>query len=193
MAGRAITKAIQERIRAFDEEPVFARYLEVRSLRKLVRELLPDVSEGSAQMEFYRWLKQDPERWARWQDVKKLRGHSEVDRIAEDVDDITRDNYAAKRVEIGTRQWLAERLNREDYGAPTAQIQVAVGIGNSWLEALRGADSAQPSLSAQPLHDSKVEVKAVTAVERTNESNANDEVTAPDTSLHRARATGDGA
>ena len=88
-------------------------------------------------MELYKWLHAEPDRWERWQEVKRLRGHVEADLVLEAAMAATPENASAQRVKIDAHKWRAERLNREDYGPAHAQVNVGVQIGAAWLKALR--------------------------------------------------------
>ena len=41
------------------------------------------------------------------------------------------------RLRVEQRRWMAERYDRNQYGRPDTQVNVAVGIGDEWLESLK--------------------------------------------------------
>ena len=114
------------------EDAVFRLYLEVGTVKAVTEQLFEPAVEGAkdwGRMEFYRWLREDPERWDRFREVRRLRAHVEADEVLEAAKNVTPNNATAQRVKIDAYKWRAERFNREDYGPPQASVNVAVGIG----------------------------------------------------------------
>lgn len=139
-------KLLRQRMKQLDElgeDEVFGRYLELGSTRRLTQQLFEPKDKASGatdygRRELYKWLKQEHGRWERWQEIKKERADVEVDLILEEAQAATPENASAQRLKVDAHKWRAERLNRADYGPPQAQVNVAVGIGASWLEAMAG-------------------------------------------------------
>jgi transcriptional regulator with XRE-family HTH domain len=77
--------------------------------------------------------------------------------IADDLAGASKEEIAAAKLQIETRQWLAAVWNRDRYGKDTAAVQI--NIGSLHLEALRQAGSAAPVLvspSAPSLSDARL-------------------------------------
>jgi hypothetical protein len=145
--GRAIQRARLAQLDALGEDDVFRLYLEHGSTTAMCRELFdphPEHPEAKApgRDELYRWLHADPERWARWQKVRELRGHIEADRVLEEAELTDSTNASAQRVRIDAFKWRAGVLNRQDFGPPshTTQVNVGVQVGMAWLQALNAVD-----------------------------------------------------
>jgi hypothetical protein len=136
-----ITNARLAQLEELGEEGVFRLYLEHGTVKAVVRCLFepapnyPD-AQDYGRLEYYKWLKQDPGRWDRFREIRKLRGHVEADEALEMALAATPATATAQRVKADVHKWRAERLNREDYGPPTAQVNVAVQVGGGWLEAM---------------------------------------------------------
>jgi hypothetical protein len=147
MAGKPIARARRKVLDELGEDKIFAMYIEYGSVSRLMDKVIgrPDgVSEMSwGRADFYKWLRASPERWERWQQAKLDRGHVEADMIADVADNVTPETAGMARVKISAHQWRAERLNRQEYGPPQAQVNVgvAVQVGQSWLEALKAMQS----------------------------------------------------
>jgi hypothetical protein len=143
LAGRPITRARRQMLDEAGEDKIFEMYVELGSVSRLMDKVVgrpPGVSEHSwGRADFYKWLRQTPERWERWQQAKLDRGHVEADMIAEVAEEVTPETSGMARVKIDAHKWRAERLNRQEYGPPQAQVNVgvAVQVGQAWLEALR--------------------------------------------------------
>ena len=91
--------------------------------------------------EIYKYFNETPERKARFAEARKTSAHSLVEDATEIVDET---EGAQMQVEVtsakeraGHRRWLAERYNREDYGAPDPTIQVQVNVATLHLDALK--------------------------------------------------------
>ncbi len=123
------------------EEALFERYLEAGSVGRMLEGLWEN--EAGAQQSapglfvFYKYLHASDERWSKWKAVQRMRGARAADEVMRAADDVTTENASARRVEIQTKQWIAERLAKEDFGGPAATVNVAVGVGGEWLDALR--------------------------------------------------------
>lgn len=145
MSGSPIKRRRLALLEDMGEEAVFRRYIELGSVKLVTEDLFEPAREGAnsvGRMDFYKWLKDEPGRWERWQEVQRLRGHVEADMVLEAAMDVTPKNSSSQRVKIDAHRWRAERLNRDSYGAPQAQVNV-VQVGSGWLEALRGMKEEQ--------------------------------------------------
>ena len=91
MAGKSATRAAGRRLDAYGEKKIFDLYLKYRDIRKLLRNLPPEVGSMS-NGPFYEWLKADATqgRWNRWQGVKQIIAADLVEEgltIVDDADD----------------------------------------------------------------------------------------------------------
>jgi hypothetical protein len=141
MAGKAVVKTRMAQLDQVGEAEVFSRYLELGSVPKMCAELFePHGGKGKrvGVDAFYAWLHESPERWARWQRNKEVRGEIEMDLALDDAESATKENVQEKRLLVETRKWRTGLLNR-DYRPGQSQVQVNVGIqvGAAWLEALQ--------------------------------------------------------
>lgn len=142
MSGNKIQRTREQQLDALGEDQVFSLYVELGSVRRVVEKLFVPASPNGydwGRSAFYRWLRQDPQRWERWREAQGDRGHVEADLVSEEAANTTNDNARAQRVKISAHQWRAERLNRAAYGPPSQQVNVGVGVqvGDDWLAALR--------------------------------------------------------
>tara|TARA_Y100001951_G_C11293219_1_gene273697 strand:- start:2697 stop:3164 length:468 start_codon:yes stop_codon:yes gene_type:complete len=141
MAGRPIIKAAYKALSGLGEPIIFEKYLEVRSVGRLLKNIEPDIGHISVGV-FYKWLHSDRtgERWQRWQENKKIIGSSLVEEALSIVDDADDGSVQAARLKAEQRRWMSERYNREEYGKPDATVNV-VSIGNDFLNALKKVES----------------------------------------------------
>ena len=137
MAGRPIIKAAYKALTGLGETVIFEKYLEVRSVERLLKNIEPDIGHVSMGV-FYKWLHSDRtgERWQRWQDNKKIIGSNLVEEALSIVDDADDGSVQAARLKAEQRRWMSERYNREEYGKPDATLNV-VSIGTDFLNALK--------------------------------------------------------
>jgi hypothetical protein len=144
--SKPIARSRMAQLDQMGEEQVFRLYVELGSVAKVAAELFtpatPDAKDWGRR-DFYAWLRKEPGRWDRWTEAKQDRAHVEADLVHEDAEAVSPENASAQRVKIDAHKWRAERLNRADYGPPQTQVNVGVGvqIGQSWLDALKGADT----------------------------------------------------
>lgn len=120
------------------EEEIFDKYLEQGSFRKLLAWINEDFRIGMEMT--YRWLKASDERWSRWQQAIELRGHLSYDEAQEEARIATPQNASAQRLKYEAKKWAAEVQNRHAYGRQP-EINVALGVGEEWLQALVSADN----------------------------------------------------
>ena len=125
MAGRPIIKAAYKALTGLGETVIFEKYLEVRSVERLLKNIEPDIGHVSMGV-FYKWLHSDRtgERWQRWQDNKKIIGSNLVEEALSIVDDADDGSVQAARLKAEQRRWMSERYNREEYGKPDATLNV---------------------------------------------------------------------
>ena len=137
MAGRPIIKAAYKALTGLGETVIFEKYLEVRSVERLLKNIEPDIGHVSMGV-FYKWLHSDRtgERWQRWQDNKKIIGSNLVEEALSIVDDADDGSVQAARLKADQRRWMSERYTREEYGKPDATLNV-VSIGTDFLNALK--------------------------------------------------------
>jgi len=66
------------------------------------------------------------------------------------ADDVipTKEHIAKAKLQISTRQWIAERYNRDAFGQP--KTQVSISIGSLHLDSLRKAPPPPPTVTAGP-------------------------------------------
>jgi hypothetical protein len=142
MAGKQITRGAAKRLDAYGEEKIFDLYLKYRDVRKLLRNLPPEVGSMS-NGPFYEWLKADTTqgRWNRWQSVKQIIAADLVEEGLTIVDDADDGSVPAARLRSEYRRWIAERYDRAAYGKPDAQVNVAVGIGDDFLAGLKAVEA----------------------------------------------------
>ena len=136
------------------EEGVFRAYLEVGSTKRLTQRLFKPKGAAKSgdygRMELYKWLHAEPGRWERWREVVRLRGHIEADEVLEVAMAATPENASAQRVKMDAHKWRAERLNREDYGPPQAQVSVSIQVGSDWLQALEEIETEAGEIIEDP-------------------------------------------
>ena len=142
MAGKQITRGAGKRLDAYGEEKIFDLYLRYRDVRKLLRNLPPEVGSMS-NGPFYEWLKADTTqgRWNRWQSVKQIIAADLVEEGLTIVDDADDGSVPAARLRSEYRRWIAERYDRAAYGKPDAQVNVAIGVGDDFLAGLKAVEA----------------------------------------------------
>jgi|TARA_R110000823_G_scaffold169269_1_gene301503 hypothetical protein len=142
MAGKNFTRAAGKRLDAYGEERIFDLYLKHRGVRRLLKNLPPEVGTMS-NGPFYEWLKADSTqgRWNRWQDIKKVIASDLVEEGLSIVDDADDGSVPAARLRSEYRRWIAERYDRVSYGKPDAQVNVAIGVGDDFLAGLKAVEA----------------------------------------------------
>ena len=142
MSGKKITRGIAKRLDAYGEKKVFDLYLKYRDVKKMLKNMPPEVGSMS-NAPFYEWLKADPTqgRWNRWQNVKQVIASDLVEEGLTIVDEANDGSVPAARLRSEYRRWIAERYDRAAYGKPDAQVNVAVGIGDDFLAGLKAVEA----------------------------------------------------
>ena len=135
--GQKLTKTIGKRLTAYGEDEIFALYLKRGGVRPLLKKMPPEVGPMSTGV-FYSWLKETPERIAKWQQVLEIQGSTWAEQgleIVDTCDDPTSVQGARLRSEY--RRWMAERFNRKQFGKPELSATVAITVGDEFLESLK--------------------------------------------------------
>ena len=142
MAGKKFTRGVAKRLDAYGEKKIFDLYLKYRDVRKLLKNMPPEVGSMS-NGPFYEWLKADPTqgRWGRWQEVKQVIASDLVEEGLAIVDEADDGSVPAARLRSEYRRWIAERYDRTAYGKPDTQVNVAVGIGDDFLAGLKAVEA----------------------------------------------------
>ncbi len=131
MAGYKKRRAFWAMLDAYGEE----RVLEDIAGGMTIQEV-SDVFGMSVQM-FYLWLKQDAERGRVYREMRQAMASGILDEALAIADGATNETLGVDRERIRIRTWLAERWNREEYGAPQAVPAVVLSVGSLHLTALR--------------------------------------------------------
>jgi len=142
MAGKRITKDVGRRLDLYGEKKIFDLYLKYRGVRKLIRNLPPElgtVTNGP----FYAWLKADSTqgRWNRWQDVKQIIAADLVEEGLDIVDEADDGSVPAARLRSDYRQWMSSHYDRAAFGKSDAQVNVAIGVGGDFLAGLKAVEA----------------------------------------------------
>ena len=140
MPGRKLTREAGMRLDAYGEDGIFELYMEHRSVRKLLANLPPEVGTMST-APFYSWLKADEGRWAAWQDVREAIANDLVEESLAIADEAEERGVPSARLRVEQRRWMAERYDRNQYGRPDTQVNVAVGIGDEFLAGLKAVEA----------------------------------------------------
>ena len=150
MAGRSFTRGAARRLDAYGEKKVFDLYLKYRDVRKMLKNLPPEIGTMS-NGPFYEWLKADPTqgRWNRWQNTKAVIAADLVEEGLTIVDDANDGSVPAARLRSEYRRWIAERYDRAAFGKPDAQVNIAVGIGDEFLEGLKAVEARAKAKRAE--------------------------------------------
>lgn len=142
--GKVIALARLAQLDAMGEEEVFQKYIEHGSTVAMCKDIFephPDYPNAArwGTDELYKWLHSVEGRWERWQVVRGLRGHIELDMVLDEALKTTPDNASAQRIIVDALKYRSGILNRGLAAnlPPSAQVNVQVQIGSAWLEALR--------------------------------------------------------
>jgi len=137
MAGQKLTRTIGKKLTAFGEDEIFALYLKHGGVRPLLKKMPPEVGPMSTGV-FYNWLKETPERHAKWEMVQEIQGSEWAEQgleIVDGCDDPTSVQGARLRSEY--RRWMAEKFNRKQCGKPELVATVGITIGDEFLASLK--------------------------------------------------------
>ena len=142
MAAKSFTRGAAKRLDAYGEKKVFDLYLKYRDVRKLLRNLPPEVGTIS-NGPFYEWLKADQTqgRWNRWQNVKQVIASDLVEEGLTIVDEANDGSVPAARLRSEYRRWIAERYDRAAFGKPDAQTVIGITIGDDFLAGLKAVEA----------------------------------------------------
>jgi hypothetical protein len=142
MSGKKITRGIAKRLDAYGEKKVFDLYLKYRDVKKMLKNMPPEVGSMS-NAPFYEWLKADPTqgRWNRWQNVKQVIASDLVEEGLTIVDEANDGSVPAARLRSEYRRWIAERYDRAAFGRPDAQTVIGITIGDDFLAGLKAVEA----------------------------------------------------
>ena len=142
MAAKSFTRGAAKRLDAYGEKKVFDLYLKYRDVRKLLRNLPPEVGTIS-NGPFYEWLKADPTqgRWNRWQNVKQVIASDLVEEGLTIVDEANDGSVPAARLRSEYRRWIAERYDRAAFGKPDTQTVIGISMGDDFLAGLKAVEA----------------------------------------------------
>jgi len=91
---------------------------------------------------------------ARLSRAREDAAHRLADETLDIADAATDDNVQAARLQVSTRQWVAERWNREL--APNKQAGIQINIGTLMLEALRQPPPPVPAIAAAIVEEAQL-------------------------------------
>jgi hypothetical protein len=142
MAGKKFTRGAAKRLDSFGEKKIFDLYLKYRDVKKMLKNLPPEVGSMS-NGPFYEWLKADltQGRWDRWQNVKQVIASDLVEEGLTIVDDADDGSVPAARLRSEYRRWIAERYDRTAYGKPDTQTVIGISMGDDFLAGLKAVEA----------------------------------------------------
>ena len=142
MAAKSFTRGAAKRLDAYGEKKVFDLYLKYRDVKKMLKNMPPEVGAMS-NGPFYEWLKADPTqgRWNRWQNVKQVIASDLVEEGLAIVDEANDGSVPAARLRSEYRRWIAERYDRAAFGKPDAQTVIGITIGDDFLAGLKAVEA----------------------------------------------------
>lgn len=162
MAGRAKRQALREELvrRAIVElgeeatplDYVIERIAAGTSLKELTEEL-----NATSPYQFYpaqvkavcgEYARDESELEERFRGARAIAAELFVEESKSLADNVipTKEHVAKAKLQISTRQWIAERYNRDAFGQP--KQQVSISIGSLHLDSLRKAPPPRPELAA---------------------------------------------
>ena len=140
MAGRPKRSAD---LQVLAEQPaVGARVIEMLGEGKQLARICE--ATGLSKAALMEWLEETPERAAMASRARARAATVLVDEAIEIADEVDAEHPGEinkAKIRIGVRQWVAERWNRQAYGAPSAQANVTINLGSVHLDALRSRTS----------------------------------------------------
>jgi hypothetical protein len=100
---------------------------------------------GVSRSMMYRWVGADPDRKARYAAAKRASAEVLVEEAVALLDgaEPDRDSITKAKAQAGIRQWLAERLDRAQYGEDKSQPVLQVNVGSLHLAALQAQPTPQ--------------------------------------------------
>lgn len=126
------------------DDYIFLQIADSVPMRKIVSEFInPESGEPFNRAMLYYWRNLKEERKAAWKEARKIAAHNTIDDALEEMEELdsrgllSPADVSLLNSKIKFRQYLAERWNREEYGTPEPQAQVAVNFGGDFLAALR--------------------------------------------------------
>jgi len=142
MPGKKFTRGAAKRLDAYGEKKIFDLYLKYRDVKKMLKNLPPEVGSMS-NGPFYEWLKADTTqgRWNRWQNMKQVIASDLVEEGLTIVDEADDGSVPAARLRSEYRRWIAERYDRAAYGKPDAHTVNVVSIGDDFLAGLKAVEA----------------------------------------------------
>ena len=142
MAGKSITQKTAKRLDTYGEENIFASYVQHRHVKKMLRGLEPGIGKMSKRM-FYDWLHADKTegRWKRWKENLKIVAADLAEEALAIADGTDPETVSVARLQVEQRRWMSERYDRDTFGKPDAQINVAVGINADFLAGLKAVNA----------------------------------------------------
>lgn len=143
------SKLSTQRIEHFDElgeDKLFDMWLEIRSVRKMMKAIGYEDSEvAGAHRCFYRWLKREEGRRERWDELGEIAGHDAAESIQDVVDEATPETTNLARLKVDHLKWRAESLNSRYGRQKGGNVNVTVNTKNAWLGALQQAEQITTS------------------------------------------------
>lgn len=106
---------------------------------------------GLSKNAIIRWLESTPERAEAFARARAAAAHIYATDVVDIADEADEENPIAiqkAKLRINSRQWLAERWNRKDYGQ--AKAEVAISITGLHFEALRARTVADDVVDVTP-------------------------------------------
>lgn len=132
MAGFKVRRAFYAKLDAYGQERIFEELMMGTTIKDLC-----DLFEASAAM-FHYWIRQDPDRQRVYREMRLAMADGLVDEALEIADNSTPQTLGQDRERIRIRTWLAERWNRQEYGAPSAApAGLTLNVGELHLTALK--------------------------------------------------------
>lgn len=155
MPGRQLLAKLAEHIESLGGDDVvldrIANGDKVKDIAKSFRGFLPEHPEFPSRTQIYRWKDLSEERQQAWKEARRLSAHSHVEDAGELLEDgkpVTSAEASHLKARAGYKKWLAERLNREEYGDRGRRDEVVVSFGEQFLEMLR--EKGQMPRSTEP-------------------------------------------
>ena len=149
MASRPNLQHFTRTVENHEEE-----FWELVSDAKTVKDIAKQVGvwAGRAKYPFgrrmvYHWIHQDKsgERWKKFKQHRAQAAHVLAEDALEILDEASPASISVDRERARTRQWLAERYNRAEFGDNSKQANVTLNVGQLFLDAMRAPRAADPA------------------------------------------------